>query len=73
VVDPSRAETGLTDHEPVALLGDEIGHRHPNVVEDGLGMTLVVDVAEHLEIALEGDTRGVHGDQDLGLLAMRRR
>ena len=70
VVDPARAEPGLGDGEPAALLADEVGGRHPDPVEHHLGVAAVrrVVVAEQPHAALDGDSGGVPGDQDHRLL-----
>src|SRR5579875_1333792 len=45
VVDAARAEPGLGDREPVALAGDQVRRRDPDVAELDLGMTAVGGVA----------------------------
>jgi hypothetical protein len=60
VVDAARAEAGLGDGEPLPLLTDEVVRRHPDVVEDELGVATVVMVvvAEDLHPAHDLDPRG---------------
>jgi len=45
-VDPARAEPGLGDGEPVALRRDQVGGRDPGLVEDELGVPVLVLVTE---------------------------
>src|SRR5690606_2775223 len=63
---------GLGDGEPLALTGDDVLGRNPDVVEDHLGVATVVPagVAEDVHAALDVHTGGVHRDQDLALLAV---
>src|SRR5690606_34415231 len=62
VVDAPRAEPGLGDGEPLALTGDDVLGRNPDVVEDHLGVATVVPVgvAEDVHAALDVHTGGVH-------------
>ena len=71
VVDAPRAETGLRDHEPVALSRDEVRGRHPHVAEDDLGVPMLVVVAEDRQVPLDRQTRGVPRHEDHRLLAVR--
>jgi hypothetical protein len=71
VVNPARAEPGLRGREAAALLADDAGHRHADVAEQDLGVTMLVVVAEHGVVADHGDARGVAGDQHHRLLAVR--
>src|SRR5882757_10855368 len=73
VVDPPWTESGLGDGEPAALLAEQVGHRHPHVVEMDLGVAVLVLVAEHRQVPLDLQAGGVPWHQHHGLLAMRLR
>src|SRR5690606_6783468 len=75
VVDAAGPETRLGDREALALAGDQVAGRDAHVGEDDLGVTAVVAVvvAEDLHAALDLDTGGVPGHEDLRLLAVTRR
>jgi hypothetical protein len=42
VVDAARAEPGLGDREPAALLAEQVGRRHATSVEDDLAWPVLV-------------------------------
>jgi hypothetical protein len=66
-----RPGPGLGDHEPVALAGEPVGGRDAHVVEDDLGVTVLVLVAEDRQVPGDGQTGGAAGDQDHRLLTVR--
>src|SRR6267154_1627196 len=70
VVDPARAEPGLGDGEPAALLVGQVGGGHSHVGEADLGVPAVrrVVVAEQAHAAADADAGGVPGYQDHRLL-----
>ena len=72
VVDAAGPEPGLGDREALALAADQVGRRHPHVVEPHLGVAAVVAVvvAEDVHAADDLDARGVALDQDHRLLAV---
>ena len=53
VVDPARAEPGLREREPAALLAEEVVGRDAHVVEQGLAVPAAGVVAEHGQRALD--------------------
>jgi hypothetical protein len=65
------AEPRLGDHEPVALAGQHVARRHPDVGEPQLGVPVLVLVPEDGQVADDLQPRGVPGDQDHRLLAVR--
>ena len=62
VVDPSRAEPGLTDRETLTLTLEQVLDRDTYVVELDFGVALAVLIAEHRHSANDGDSGGVDGD-----------
>ncbi len=71
VVDPPGTQPGLGDGEAVALAGEQVGRRHPDVVEDELGVPVLVLVAEDGQVPDDRDAGGVPRHQDHRLLAVR--
>ena len=72
VVDAPGAEARLGDHEAVALAGDEVRGGHADVLEEHLGVALVVGVAEDRQVAHDGHARRVARHEDHRLLLVRR-
>src|SRR5215472_10178909 len=72
VMDAARAEPGLGDREPVTLVGDQVGGWHAGVAKLHLRVPAVRTVreAEHVDPALDRDSRGVSRHQDHRLLAV---
>ena len=72
MVNTSWSESCLANHEAVAFVGNEVAHRNTHVVENGFGVTFLVDVTKHGEVALQRDAWCIDRNQDLTLLLMRR-
>ena len=72
VADAAGAEPCLGDRGPVTLGAEEVRGRHPDVVEDDLGVTAVVAVvvAEDRHALHHRDAGGVARHQDLALLTV---
>ena len=66
-------QPGLRGGEPAALLADDVGDRHPDLVEPKLDVPVLVVVGEDRQVAHDGDAGGVHRHDHHGLLAMRGR
>src|SRR3712207_8879689 len=59
VVDPARAQAGLRDHEAVALAGEDVADRHPDVGEPQLRVAVLVLVPEHRQVPDDLQAGGV--------------
>ena len=70
VVDAAGAEPGLGDREAAALLAEQVGRRHPDVVEGDLAVAVLVLPAEHRQRPHDRHTGGVDGHEDHRLLLM---
>ena len=72
VVDAAGAEPGLGDHEPVALAGEDVGPRHPDVGEAELRVPVLVLVPEDRQVPDDLQAGGVPGHEHHRLLVVRR-
>src|SRR5205807_3621695 len=73
VVYAARSQAGLGDHEALALARDEVLGGHADVLEDDLGVSLLVLVTEDGQTAHHLDATGVEGYEDHALLMVKRR
>src|SRR3954454_15994642 len=72
-MDAPGSEPSLRDREAATLLTDEVGDRHPDVVERDLTVAMLVEVAEDRQVAHDGHAGSVAGHEDLRLLPVNRR
>lgn len=69
MVNATRAQTSLNNLETTALAQDDVFHRHADVLEEDVTVTVRgIIVAKDTEHAVNGDAGGVGGNEDDALL-----